>query len=275
MSDGAGSRRPRLAVLIPVFNAAAALDRTLESVDAQEADFDIVVVDDGSRPPLRLDPGRYRHRLTLLRQERNGGISAALNAGLRHALDAGYELVARQDAGDLDLPGRLAKQMAFLDRHPEVALVGGWVRQLDATGRNLFLLRYPAGGAALRRSMRYGPAFSHPACMFRVAALRAVGLYDPGLELAEDYELFCRLVAAFPCANIPEPLIAKLDGPGNVTWDRRFRSRSSRLRIQLRHFSAADPHAWLGVARSLIAYLLPPPLVRAARQWAGRAALPP
>ncbi len=121
--DSVGGKQPRLAVLIPVFNDQHGLERSLASLAQDGAQFDVFVVDDGSEPPIR-PPGDLPFSINLIRQKRNQGITAALNAGLSTIVAAGYDYIARLDAGDLSLPGRLAAQMHFLDCHPDHAAVG-------------------------------------------------------------------------------------------------------------------------------------------------------
>lgn len=135
-----GRGRARVAVLLPVYNDQHGLDRSLDSLRHDGAAFDVVVVDDGSEPPVRV-PGDGRDlpfAVTLLRLPQNRGITGALNAGLACIEAAGHAYVARLDAGDLSLPGRLAAQTAFLDRHPEHAVVGTQTEYVDPSGRLLF-----------------------------------------------------------------------------------------------------------------------------------------
>jgi len=250
-------RVPNLAVLIPVYNAVEDLARTLDSVDAQGCDLDIVVVDDGSIPPTLIDPARYVHPVVLLRQPVNRGVTAALNVGLRYVLSRPYTYVARQDAGDLDLGDRLSTQLAYLEAHPEVALVGGFTRHVDANGRTLFHTHYPEHWGAIRRRMRYRTAFSHPTCMMRTSVLRAVGYYDESVDLAQDYDLFRRVAEKFPCANVPKVLVSRSEsGPSVVRVHRRAAERD-RIVVQLRYFSPYDVHCYLGLVRSAIVYLVP------------------
>lgn len=243
----------RLAVLIPVYNAPAALGKTLRSVDAQFLPFDVIVVDDGSESALALNQGAYRHRLTVLRLSRNRGVATALNEGLRYLLEQGYELVARQDAGDQDLGDRLATQRTFLEANPAVALVGGWARIVDERGTSLRIERYPEDWASVRRRLWYRSAFCHPATMMRTSVLHRVGLYRERYDLAEDYELFCRIARSVPCMNLPRILVVREESATSVTIARRKLAVWRRLTAQLAHFEARELHAYLGVLRTLAA----------------------
>ena len=247
----------RLAVFITVYNAPDSLVRTLQSVDIQDEKFDIHVIDDGSEPPVTLDQADYVHRIRVTRLPVNTGVSRARNTGLRQILQSGYDYVAIQDAGDQDVGGRLARQTAFLDKHPDIAIVGAWARYVDATGRTLFVYMPPAETGDIRRRMRYGNAFVHPACMIRLDALRTVGLYSHQFPVAEDFDLFYRLTQSFACSNIQEMLIIKEETSGCLSVNKRRLSLASRIRIQIKYFSFTCFHAYMGILYSVLLFLMP------------------
>jgi glycosyltransferase involved in cell wall biosynthesis len=254
------SNRPsssRLAVLVPVFGRPEELARTLESVDRQREAFEIIVIDDGSSPPIALDAARFSHPLTILRLDRNRGVAVALNAGVRAALERGFEYLARQDAGDLDLPERIAKQARFLDEHPQVGVVGSWVRFVGPCGETVFDFTPPADDRGIRRWMRYSNPLMHPACMLRTSLLKRYGAYSEDYFGAEDYELFFRLSRGCGLANLPEILVLKSHAPDSISIAQRRRSLWSRARIQWRYFSARSLDSWLGILRSMVMLAMP------------------
>lgn len=214
---------PLVSVLMPCFNAGETLPATLASLAAQTlVDFEIVAVDDGSddatwdvltafaaREP-RLRPLRIAH----------GGIVPALNAGLAacHA-----PLIARMDADDICLPGRLEAQASLFAAAPELAVVscrvrfggcreasGGYAAYIDwinslATHEEMFRSRFVEAPLA------------HPSAMLRREALRAVGGYREG-RFPEDYELWLRLFAAGArFAKHPDELLVWNDPPGRLS----------------------------------------------------------
>lgn len=269
MSAGAAGPAPRIAVLIPVHNDQPGLARTLTGLAADGGRFDVVVVDDGSAPPLAV-PAGLPFRVELLRLDQNRGIVGALNAGLAHIVRAGhYAYVARLDAGDVSRPGRLAAQMAFLDAHPDHAVVGCAVTFVDLDRRPLFVFRPPPDDQRLRRFQRYRIGFVHPAMMLRLAALDQAGCYDPRFTGAEDYELVLRLARRWKLANLTEVCLDYEINPHALSA-RRFRQGIVRLRVQAHHFEARDPHAWLGFARNLLLLLATRGLVLAAKQRLAR-----
>jgi glycosyltransferase involved in cell wall biosynthesis len=263
-----GVARSRLAVLIPAYRDQAGLERSLNSLSQDGADFDAVVVDDGSEPPIRV-PDSLPFRVTVLRLTANRGITSALNAGLAHIVDAGYACVARLDCGDVSLPGRMAAQLAFMESHPDHAVVGCWTEFVDPAGRSLFAFRPPTDDADLRRFQRYQVGFVHSAVMLRVAALEAVGCYDERYTGAEDYDLFLRLARRYKLANLPTIYVKYEVNPRSLSR-RRFRHGIVRLRVQARHFEPRSPHAWLGFSRNVLLLFLTRALVVRIKSWLAR-----
>ena len=261
----------KIAVLIPVFNQAEDLLRTLASLDSQHAAFDIFVVDDGSEPSLDLPEGRFLHPIHLICLESNRGCTVARNTGLAHIMRGGYDYVALQDAGDTDVGERIAIQAEFLDRHPEIAVVGGWAEYVDTRGELLYVYRAPSTTGEIRARMPYVSAFANPASMIRLSALEQVGVYDPTYRIASDYEIFFRLTRAFETANLRQVLIRKEDHPDSLSLGSRRKSLWYRLRAQIQHFSLPSIHSYLGVLSTLALMLIPYRLVLSIKRWRGYA----
>lgn len=185
---------PRISCLLPVYNGEAFLVEAVESILSQTCrDFELVVVDDGSRdatPDILKAFAEKDDRVRVVRRE-NGGIVAALNSGLAASLG---DYVARMDADDISLPDRFQFQLDYLDAHPGCVLVGGVARSLQPDGS--FGGR-TTGGRHLRTDLSCFPprvaVAMHPLIMVRRAALLQVGGYRSTFPHAEDYDLFLRL----------------------------------------------------------------------------------
>ena len=120
--------RPRVSIITPIYNAAAFLDETIQSVLAQDyTDWELMLVDDGSTDGSR-NIAQYwcerdaRMHLLCHPGNRNCGSSASRNLAIA---EASGELLALLDADDVWLPGKLRFQIENLDAHPEAALTFG------------------------------------------------------------------------------------------------------------------------------------------------------
>lgn len=259
----------RIAVLIPVYNQLDDLIRTLDSVDPQAADLEVFVVDDGSEPPIEIPAGRYSHPVHLINLGRNQGCAFARNVGLEKIIASGFDYVALQDAGDTDLDDRMAKQCQFLDENPDVAVVGAWAQYVNRDGDPLYVHQPPTDNQGIRERMPFSSAFTHPACMIRVAALRTVGLYDTTYPNSSDYEMLFRLTKSFESANLPEVLINKENNPDSLSLGKRRRGLRCRLRAQLAYFDLLSVRSYLGVLATLAFLVVPYRLIVALKQRRG------
>lgn len=199
---------PRVTVLLPVYNGGPHLRASIESVLSQSlADFELLVVDDASvdeTPEVLDEYARGDDRVRLLRNEQNLGLTATLNRGIREST-APY--IARQDADDLSHTGRLAAQVAHLDSHPEVALLGCAYRRIDDSGAVDGLRPVPTRSTAIRWRLLFISAFAHSSMMIRRSVLEEVGVYDETFRYAQDYELWSRICREHRAEALPDALV--------------------------------------------------------------------
>ena len=181
----------RVSVLIPVRNGAGTIGEAITTVLAQgQIVGDIVAVDDGSTDGTAEILDRFAGAgAPLTRISGPGsGIATALNLGLARCRNP---LVARLDADDRMLPGRLERQAAIMASSPELLVHSTAVRCFGAGSQVLGVVGIPARRMA--DALCLGNPIPHPSVMLRRDAVLAVGGYDAAWEPAEDYELWLRL----------------------------------------------------------------------------------
>lgn len=160
------------------------------------ADFEVVVVDDGSTDstPHILDSIAARDpRVRVIHTDRHGIIDA-LNTGIAECRG---ELIARMDADDISHPRRLAMQVALMDEHPEVSVCGTLVRMFPRWQLLGGLVRYEQWLNSLVtheqivRDIFVESPLAHPSVMMRRDELVAIGGYEEH-GWPEDYDLWLR-----------------------------------------------------------------------------------
>jgi glycosyltransferase involved in cell wall biosynthesis len=181
---------PRVSVLIGCWNNAATLPRAIDSILAQTLDdLELIVVDDGSTDESPEVVDRYQDpRLRRLALE-HMGIARSLNRGLEAAR---APAVAFQDADDWSYPSRLERQLAVLNRRPEVAVVGCWMDEVDEAGQPLKQRQPRRTGSVTGDLPRLNP-IPGTSAMVRRDAAREAGDFDPRFRFAQDYDLWSRL----------------------------------------------------------------------------------
>src|SRR5690606_16515588 len=121
-----------VSVVIPAYNAAGLIGETIESILTQRyPSVEIIAVDDGSADATANVVEGFGSRVRLARQPNSGGCSSPRNHGLRLARG---EYVTFFDADDLMLPDKLARQVQYLEAHPDVSMVLMDYRNFDKAG---------------------------------------------------------------------------------------------------------------------------------------------
>lgn len=252
-----------VAFLMPVWNAdPVELAATMASLRAQSTPAHIVIVDDGSREPVRrLVPDAAD--VTLIEMSQNAGITAALNRGLEHILGAGFRYVARIDCGDLCEPDRIRLQRQALEADPALDLVGCVARFVSQQGAALYDHGAAGGPEVVRRMLWANAPFVHSSFFFRTDAVRRVGPYSPEYPAAEDYEFLLRLFNGRNIACLADRLVSYVVSPDGISVRRRKTQLATRLKAQRQYFRPSEPRAWAGIGRTVMTQLLPLPVVRA------------
>lgn len=260
-----------IAVLIPVYNQLDDLLRTLRSVDSENANLEFFVVDDGSDDTVEVPDDLFQHPVHVITLPENRGCAFARNVGLQEIMSRNFKYVALQDAGDVDVGERMSIQASFLDQNPNIGVVGAWSEYIDLEGQTLYTHKPPIGNREIRARMPFSSAFTHPACMIRVSAIRAAGLYDVTYPNSSDYEMLIRLTRQFESANIPEVLIRKENNPGSLSLGKRRRGLRCRLRAQVTYFDFLSLRSYLGVLTTLAFMMIPYRIILGIKERRGHA----
>ncbi|HVV47384.1 MAG TPA: hypothetical protein VHC72_19370, partial [Bryobacteraceae bacterium] len=173
----------------------------------------------------------------------------------------GYEFIARLDAGDLVHEERLARQIAWLDRHPACMLVGCDTDVYNGSEYQ-FTITPPRNEKDLAAGLREHSWLLHSTLMFRAAVLAELGLYSEEFEAAEDHEICLRVATRYPIGVVPERLVSTIYTANGITFRKRRIQLISRLRIQSRYFSWASPGSYSGIFKCLVSLSLPASFVR-------------
>jgi GT2 family glycosyltransferase len=237
-----------IAVLIPVWNRQAKLERALGSLLAEAGLLKVLVIDDGSEPPIRL-PALPPLDVHVIRLPSHQGVAHALNAGLEYAFEQGVPYIARLDSDDIALEGRFRRQFDFMERNDSIGVCGTGYHEYSPDGRLLATVRPPSGDAAIRQGMHLRTTLWHPTVMIRTTVARSVGFFDPAFR-CEDIDYFLRVLDVSRAANLPEPLIRYETGATDAltgTASRRRALARDLLRLKWRRREPLNPLWWLGL----------------------------
>jgi len=226
MNTSPGS--PLISVIVCTRNRQAMLWRALDSIHAQDInDFEVIVVDDGSDPPVAL-PGYYRDQVRLIRTEHRG-VGAARSEGLNAATGT---FVAYCDDDDQWKPAHLSTLLTYLREHPDVDLAyadSEWLQ--DGVPPSVaYSIDYEFS------QLSWGNYIFASDVMHRAGAARAAGGFDPALRAYEDWDLWMRMSRTCVLRHVPVVLGCHHwhDGCVSATepwqeWERVYQNQQDRL----------------------------------------------
>jgi glycosyltransferase involved in cell wall biosynthesis len=194
---------PAVSVIIPAHGRVELLVAALDSVAAQTfRDYEVLVVDDGSQPPLAPVVESHPARPRVLRQQ-HAGPAAARNHGLREARG---EIIAFLDSDDLWLPEKLGRFVLALRADSHHPIYHGPMIAVDLAGREIPGRTKPREGGRITQRLFESCIVDVPtvACFKRI--LDTAGGFDESLPVCEDYDLWLRLSIEHEFGYIPEPL---------------------------------------------------------------------
>ncbi len=223
---------PRVSVVIPCYNGERFVAEAIQSVlDQSMRDFEIIVVDDGSRDGSRavvakyLDDRRVRH----VEHAENRGIAAARNTGIKEARS---EFIAFLDQDDLWYPEKLEKQLQVFERDKsgEIGLVFS-AHKISSKGRPPCTprgRRVPLNINDASREAVFGALFLHnfitmSSVVVRRGCFKTLGLLDENIRSgADDYEFCTRLVLEYGIFHLDQQLVVRRIHDSNFTNDEKL-----------------------------------------------------
>ncbi|MBL1457687.1 MAG: glycosyltransferase [Methylophaga sp.] len=201
--------KPKLSVIMPVYNGARYLKEAIESVLNQSfRDFEFIILDDGSNDNSLQIIKSYAgidSRIRYFTRE-NRGIVDTLN----ECLDlAQAELIARMDADDICLSDRFMVQVEYLNTNSDVVLVGSVVIIIDEDGDEIAPMGKFFDNDTLHQAFLRdgGQHIYHPSVIYRRALVKQVGAYNKAYPNIEDLELFMKLFNVGKLENLSTPLL--------------------------------------------------------------------
>ncbi len=187
------TKKPRISVIMPVYNTERYLREAVDSILEQTyTNFELIAINDGSKDGSGAILDHYAKidsRVRVIHQE-NAGIVITLNKGIDLAQG---EFIARMDGDDVSFARRFELQLEVFDDQPNTVLVAGGFEIIDEEGEFLYREVIPASNRDIKRSMLLRNPIAHGSVMFRKNACDVAGKYSDACGPTEDFELWTRL----------------------------------------------------------------------------------
>lgn len=249
----------RISVLMGVYNCASTLQDSLNSLYAQTyKEFKIIICDDGSiDDTLKIaeeNADKYNN-VIVIRNSKNMGLNYTLNHCLKYA---DTEYIARMDGDDLSIPERFEKEIEFLDKHPEYAVVSSPMIYFDEVGE---FRRGKGNGEVDKYSFVHGTPICHAPSMSRTNVIKAVGGYSVSDKLlrVEDYHLWFKIFAAGYKLYMLNECLYKMRDDRNAVRRRNWLTRRNEMYVKHIGYKMIGLPVWYQIycIVPFIKYLMP------------------
>lgn len=211
---------PIVSVVMVTCNVDRFLVECIESILGQTLkEFEFIIVDFGSTDQCRAIISGYAAKDNRIEFHEipHCGLADARNASCSFAKG---KYLAIMDADDIAYPDRLASQVDFMEKHPEVGFLGGFMEWIDVHGKSIRVEHFPTRNDEIQEVLLTSCVFCQPTVMMRRDAFNFVGGYRPAFVLAEDYDLWLRIAEHYECANLPQVVLKYRSHPFQVQMRR-------------------------------------------------------
>ncbi|MFZ5437830.1 MAG: glycosyltransferase family 2 protein [Patescibacteria group bacterium] len=193
-----------LSVVMPVYNSEKYLSEAIESIlDQTFENFEFIIVDDGSTDNSLKIINQYQDsRIKVIKHKINKGLIYSLNEGFK---EASGKYIARMDADDISVKTRFVKQVKFLEKNKDIAILGSWIKNF---GNKNYVWETITNPNLIRARMLFESCLAHPSVIIRKKDLVTNNLsYDPKYKYAEDFALWVKSAEKIKITNYPEILL--------------------------------------------------------------------
>lgn len=197
---------PKVSVVIPTYNGAKYIERSVQGILQQTfTDFELLIIDDGSTDNTLDILNRIKDpRIRVYQNGQNRGVVYTRNRAIELARG---DFLAVNDVDDYSYPHRLEKQVKFLLSNPSYWAVGAYAKRIQQNG-TYDIWKYPKNAEEIRCRLFWGSALVHSTTLFNLSYLKENDLnYSLKFEVAEDYDLFEKISRQGRLANLDEILI--------------------------------------------------------------------
>lgn len=225
-----------VSVILPVYNCERFIGLAIESILNQTySNIELIVVDDGSTDnSLKIiNSYSYDPRLVVVSRE-NKGLVYSLNEAIGVASG---KYIARMDADDISLPDRVEKQVDFLVKNQDVAIVGSRTILIDEDGIEIGKCKRPLSNSSVRSYFYYGSPLAHPSITYNLNILSKDEIeYLADDYPAEDLGLFLRISKKHKICNISKPLLKYRITESGISNSNKTRQQKKSNELRVSHF---------------------------------------
>jgi hypothetical protein len=242
--------RPLVSVAMVVCNVDRFLRESIESILRQTfIEFEFIIVDFGSTDTSKAVISSFATNDDRVKFHETPHCGLAEARNIACSLASG-KYIAIMDADDVALPNRLSAEVDFMEKHPDVGVVGGATEWIDAVGRRWGVHECLTEDSEIKSALPLYHPFYHPALLIRRQAFNLVGCYRSAFAPAEDYDLTMRISERYRCANLKQVVLQYRIHTRQLSVQNRRKQTLCKLAVQasalLRKTGRPDPFDAIG-----------------------------
>lgn len=196
---------PKVSVIMSVYNEEEIVMDAIESILNQTfKNFEFIIVNDGSTdktPEILENYTKKDKRIKIITNSKNIGLTKSLNKAIKQARG---KYIARMDADEISFKHRFEKQVEFLERNFDIALVGSFTKIVNKKNGKILNFKPFLDYQSIKKAMFFSNQFSHSSVMLRRDIIQELGGYNEDFIFAQDYELWLRIMQKWKIVNIPK-----------------------------------------------------------------------
>ncbi|MCD6703718.1 MULTISPECIES: glycosyltransferase [Vibrio] len=235
--------QPLVSVILPVYNGGHFISESILSILNQDyKNIELIVIDDGSIDDTLnvINSFSYDGRVKIISRT-NKGLVYSLNEAI--GISNGQYL-ARMDADDISHSQRISKQVSYLEKNKDVAVLGTRTFTIDENNKIIGKCFRPTSFKEIKKYFYFGSPLAHPSVVFNMNILKKDDIYyDENSYPAEDLDLFIRLSGKFKLENLSERLLKYRISSKGISSSNNYKQKAKSHEIRLQ-FHKTNVHEY-------------------------------
>lgn len=230
------------------------IKEAIESILQQSfKNFEFLIIDDGQEERIQRVIREYNDpRIKLIVNSSNIGLAKSLNKGIEIAKG---KYIVRMDADDISYPNRIKKQLDFINKNPQYAVIAGKAHIFDENG---IYGTSKSSGKVEKKQLVKGTPFIHPTMLIKKECIKQIGGY-PNYRRAQDYAMIMKMYSNGFKGYIMDDVLIKYRMNQNGYKKKKFKYRIMEMKIRAKYYKelGLPPINYIYVLKPLIIGIIP------------------
>jgi len=199
---------PLVSVVMPVYNNEKYVAEAIESILNQDyTNFEFIIIDDHSKDKsweIIQEYAKKDERIITIRNEQNLKIPKTRNKAYRQAKG---KYIVIQDGDDVSMPNRITKQVKFMEKNPDYAVLGSDMLVIDGDSKEIGKRSYESDYKKIKKMITRINPIPQPTVIIRKNIIDKIGYYNEEYVRCSDYDLWIRAAKEYKISILNQYLV--------------------------------------------------------------------